>query len=229
MAICDICDYRPMSAIITPNGVATHQRPGEIYGPNEKEQVSKLPYPARGNVEKNIMTGKYIDNLYQNFIESTEGKEFIKYLRKTGNGRPNTGTIDDIITINQGDNVVAATMPGQTKGNLILNADFIDKYASRMAGITGLSYDDVLTEVIKHELRHFYGQSSLTLQKPNEYVEVENDIGLIKFNLMMSKMFPLQNEFYLKKAGLHTKRYQGEVRNLMEQYIKRNSVSRPAA
>lgn len=207
----------------TPNGIVTSHVPGEVYTPDDKDQLNPLPPYKRDKAHENLLTGQYVDKVYQKFLESIEGKEFINYLKKNGNGKGNPGKLEEILVVNKGEGLVAATMPDYVKSNIIINADYIDAYCSQMSSLTGLSYDDILTNVLVHELNHYFGQTKSELNQPENRVEFDNDSSLIEFYMDMAKKYPEDSDRYVRKAEAFTQRYQGKDRDKMDDYIAKNA------
>jgi hypothetical protein len=213
-----------MAAAIDPDGnVQTSQAPGEIYSPEAQAQVSKLPGNVRNKVHKNILTGQYIDKVYQKFLNSVEGKEYVDMLRRRGNGKSNPGRLEEIIVANQGDGIVAATMPGYVKANIIINADFIDNYAQSISSRWGLEYDDVLNNILVHEMNHYFLQGKKDFKKPEFMVEFHNDFSSIEFYMDLAKKYPQEASFYTRKAEVFTERYGGKALDKMQKYITKNA------
>jgi len=216
--------YKPlyMSAVISPDGdVMTRQHPSERYTSQTKQQVQQLPPVIRQKTHKNLITSDYVAKVLEDYLSSEEGKELVTHLRKHGRWgrRQKAGSIDDLIVINAGERMVAATMPESVRSNLIINADFYDTYARRMAAETGLSYKEAIEGVIAHELHHYYGQSQSELRQPTPIVEFKNDAALVKFYVGLAGKHPEHAEHYFKKARLFTKRYGGVPRAAMDLYI----------
>lgn len=208
-----------MSAALTPEGIITQQTPGEsLDGLDEKLQNVHPIY--RSDISGKFELGKKIDYIYQNFMNSYEGKQFVEYMRKNGNGTPGTGSIDDILIVNKGEGLVAATIPDALRKNLIINQDYINRYAMSISSATGLSYEKVIESIIAHELYHIYGQTRSERSSSDEKeIEFNNDLSLIQFYTGLAMDDPDNSDIYLTKAKLFTTRYDGQYREDMEQII----------
>lgn len=214
---------RAMSAEIDRNGnVATSQAPGENYGPKEQAQVYNLPEDIREKTHKNILTGQYVDKVYSELMNSVEGKEYVNMLKRHGNGKSRPGRLEEIIVTNQGEGLVAATMPDYMKANIIINNDYLDTYCSQMASITGLSYDDVLKTILIHEMNHYFLQDEADLKKPEHQVEYQNDLNSINFYMDLANKYPELMDEYITKAKLYTSRYDGDALESMNKQISDN-------
>jgi predicted metallopeptidase len=217
-----ITDPLYMSAAIGPDGnVVTEQAPGEIYTDEDRAQVSNIPSYGE-NIHNNIITGQYIDAVYQDFLNSREGQEYVAHLRRHGNGKRMPGILEKIIVTNEGKGKVAATLPNHVKSNLIVNADYIDQAAQEFSRKTGLSYEDAIKGFIIHELNHYFFQSSKDLRQSIPKVEFDNDFSLVKFYMSLANKIPEQKELYIKKARLFTERYGGDIKKVMDSYIEKN-------
>ena len=67
-----------MSAALTPDGIVTQQSPGESFGDLDDRLQTVHPV-YRDDLKGKYQLGEHIDSIYQNFINSNEGQEFIKY------------------------------------------------------------------------------------------------------------------------------------------------------
>lgn len=208
----------PMSAALTPEGIVTQQSPGESFDGIE-EKLQNVDPIYRRDISEKYDLGKQIDNIYQNFMNSTEGKEFVQYMKRNGNGTPGTGTIDDIIIVNKGEGLVAATMPDAVRKNLIVNQDYINQYAMTVSSLTGLDYDKVVESIIAHELHHIYGQTRVERTGKEKDIEFNNDLSLIQFYTGLAQEDTINSDLYLTKAKLFTIRYDGEHRQDMDKII----------
>jgi hypothetical protein len=208
-----------MSAAMTPEGIVTQQQPGESFDGIEGKLNNVHPI-YRKDISEKFELGKKIDSIYQKFINSTEGKEFVKYLKNNGNGTGNPGNIDDILIVNKGEGLVAATMPDAVRKNLIINQDYINQYAVTVSSLTGLSYEQVIESVISHELHHIYGQTSSERRGNEKKIEFNNDLSLIRFYTGLAKKDSENSETYLSKAKLFTIRYDGQHRQDMDKIIE---------
>jgi len=207
-----------MSAVLTPEGNMTTQSQGESLEGLEYI-LRNVPPEKRKDVEEKFRLGTWIDSIYIDFIRSSEGQEFIKYLKRNGNGTPRTGVIDDIHVINGGDGLVAATMPDYFRKNLIINQDSIISYARTLSDYTGLSIVDSIKGILAHEIRHIYGQTRAERRGPEHKVEYNNDVGNVEFYTGLAKKDVANSDFYLAKAKLFTVRYDGEYRKNMDHMI----------
>ncbi|MGV8140982.1 MAG: hypothetical protein ACP5NW_00920 [Candidatus Woesearchaeota archaeon] len=207
-----------MSAVLTPEGIVTQQSPGEsLEGLDER--VDHLHPVYRSDIKGKFRLGEQIDSIYQNFINSGEGKEFIKYLKRTGNGTSKPGSIDDILVVNKGEGMVAATMPDLVRKNLIINEDYIDEYVNMATSTSGLSREQVIENILVHELHHIYGQKPSERRGKEIHIEYNNDISLVKFYTELAKKDVDNSDVYLTKAKLFTARYNGEYRKSMDSMI----------
>lgn len=214
---------RNMSAEIGRDGnVTTSQVPGEYYGPKEQAQVNNLPENVKDKVHENILTGQYVDKVYSDLMNSVEGKEYVNMLKRHGNGKSKPGRLEEIIVTNQGEGLVAATMPDYVKANIIINHDYIDTYCSQMASITGLSYDDVLKTILIHEMNHYFLQDNADLKKPEPQVEYQNDLSSIQFYMGLANKYPELMDEYVAKAKIYTSRYNNNELGSMNDYISNN-------
>jgi len=208
----------PMSAALTREGIVTQQSPGESFDGLE-EKLSNVHPIYRGDISGKFELGKKIDSIYQKFMNSTEGTEFVQYLKNNGNGTDNPGSLDDILIVNKGKGLVAATMPDAVRKNLIINQDYIDQYAVTVSSLTGLNYEQVIESIISHELHHIYGQTSSERRGNEKKIEFNNDLSLIKFYTGLAKKDSENSETYLSKAKLFTIRYDGQHRQDMDKII----------
>lgn len=210
----------PMSAILTPEGIITQQSPGESLDGLEEKMKNQNVHPVyRRDISEKFELGKQIDNIYQNFMNSYEGQQFIRYLKRNGNGTPGTGSIDDILIVNKGEGLVAATMPDTMRKNLIINQDYINQYAMIVSSLTGLSYEKVVESVIAHELHHIYGQTRSERSGNEKNIEFNNDLSLIQFYTGLAQDAPEDSDIYLAKAKLFTIRYTGQKKQDMDKII----------
>jgi hypothetical protein len=209
-----------MSAALTPEGIVTQQSPGESFEGLEKK-LSNVDSIYRRDISGKFELGKKIDSIYQNFMNSTEGKEFVKYMKRNGNGTPGTGSIDDILIVNKGEGLVAATIPDALRKNLIINQDYINQYAMTVSSVTGLSYEKVVESIIAHELHHIYGQTRIERSGNDEKkIEFNNDLSLIQFYTGLAQEDSANSDLYLTKAKLFTIRYDGQHRQDMDKIIE---------
>lgn len=207
-----------MSAAMTPEGIVTQQSPGESFDGLD-EKLKNVHPVHRENIKGKYRLGEKIDSIYQKFINSREGKEFVNYLKKNGNGISKTGSIDDILVVNKGEGIVAATVPDAVRKNLIINQDYIDEYVTTASSATGLSYQQVIENVLVHELHHIYGQTRSERTGNEKDIEYNNDISLIKFYTGLAKKDVENSDVYLTKAKLFTARYDGKHRKTMDEMI----------
>ncbi len=207
-----------MSAALTPEGIVTQQSPGEsLDGLDEKLRDVHPVY--RKNITGKFELGKEIDNIYQDLMNSYEGREFVQYLRKNGNGTGNTGNIDDIFVVNKGKGMVAATIPDAVRKNLIINQDYIMEYANAMSSATGKSVEEMIKLAIVHELHHIYGQTPTQRTGEEGKIEYNNDLSLIKFYSGLAQKDVENGGQYLDYAKIFTVRYGGEYRKNMDNII----------
>jgi len=169
--------------------------------------------------DKNYGLKDKINSIYQKFINSEEGKEFIKYLKQKGNDTARTGTIDDILIVNKGKELVAATTPDSKRKNLIINKDYIGDYVEAASNATGLTKDQVVENIIAHELHHIYGQKLSERRGNVKDIEYNNDISLIKFYTGLAQKYVEHSDTYLTKAKLFASRYEGTKRSTMDELI----------
>lgn len=208
-----------MSAALTPEGIVTQQSPGESFNGIEEKLQNVHPI-YRSDISEKFELGKQIDKIYQNFMNSYEGQQFIKYMQRNGNGTPGTGTIDDIIIVNKGEGLVAATIPDALRKNLIINQDYINQYAMTVSSLAGLSYEKVVGSIIAHELHHIYGQTRSERNGGDEKsIEFNNDLSLIQFYTGLAQDSSENSDLYLTKAKLFTIRYDGQHRKDMDKII----------
>jgi len=216
-----------MSVILGSNSdVATIQNHGERYTPEHRRAINSLPEPQRTIAHKNIITGEYVDSVYSKWITNTrEGREFIDFLRREGNGKPNPGSIEEIFVVNGPDGMVAATMPDYVKSNIIINADFYEEYCNKISSMTGRSKDEVLARyIIPHELGHSFIQTAKDRNRPEPEVEFHNDMQMIRFYMGLANKYandPKASE-YITDAQVFTIRYSGTAREVMDKYISQN-------
>jgi hypothetical protein len=212
-----------MSASIGPNGaITTEQQPGEEYTARDANQVRSIPGVGE-KIHENILTGQYIDRVYSRFIRSQEGKAYIRFLKKYGNGKRNPGELESILVGNYGDGMVAATLPGKAKANIIINADYIHQYADNATRHFGLAYDQALEVAIIHELNHYFKQTRHELRQQENKVEFNNDFSLVRFYMGLMKKDSANKELYLKKTELLRSRYGGDFRKKMDAYVEKHS------
>jgi hypothetical protein len=210
-----------MAAAVAPDGsIITQQSPGESLDGLE-ERVEHLPPVYKSDVKGKFRLSDHVDSVYQNFINSDEGQEFIKYLKSNGNGTSRTGTIDDILVVNKGKGMVAATIPDLVRKNLILNQDYIDEYVDMAVSASGLSREQVVENIIVHELHHIYGQKPSERRGKESGIEYNNDISLVKFYTGLARKDMENSDTYLTKAKLFTARYGGTYRKNMDEMILR--------
>lgn len=209
-----------MSAILTPDGIMTHQEPGEVYGKAEQGEVDALPEPLRTEAHENFMTGQYINRIYDGLMASDMGRNFVGYMRRVGNGEPDTGSIEDIYVESGGRGNVAATIPDAARRNLIVYADDLDCFCNRISNLYDmLSYDDIAAVVIMHELFHNYGQTKEQRTAPVEQIEFHNDYNLINFFINEANNNPNQREYFRQMAKVVTERYSISDRAQLQNYI----------
>lgn len=213
-----------MAAAVGPDGVTTHQESGEIYTAADQAKVLSLPIPEKEQIDKNLLTGQYIDQVYRELMNSEEGKAFVEYLKKYGNGRRKPGSIDDIFVKNLGDGVVAATMPEHVRGNIIINADYIHKWARDIERRTGMPYKEAIKAAIIHEIGHYDWQPKSDMKKPVEEIEFNNDYSNIRFYVGLANKNirnQAKRDLYIGKAELLASRYGGKAREFLENYMQR--------
>lgn len=207
-----------MSVSITPDGIVTRQSSGESVKDIE-DRLGRLPPAYKHDAKEKFILGAKIDSIYRDFINSDEGREFIKYLRNNGNGTPRTGTVDDFFVVNEGENLVAATVPDAIRKYIIINQDSIERYAEMLSYSTGLSREDAIKGILAHELHHLYGQTRSERSGLEHKVEYHNDISLVRFYTGLAMKDPANSDLYLAKAKLFTVRYDGDYRESMDDVI----------
>ena len=109
--------------------------------------------------------------------------------------------------------------------NLIINQDYIEEYVSLASSVTNLSREQIIENILVHELHHIYGQTSSQRSGIEKNIEYNNDISLVKFYVELAKKDIDNSDTYLAKAELFTVRYDDKYRKNMDGIIEEARAS----
>lgn len=212
--------FNKMSAAITPQGIVTEQAPYESIDDLD-EKLSNVHPDYRDVIKERFQVGGDISSIYNNWINSYEGKEYIKFAKAKGKGNSRPGIVDHIRTISAGDGLVAATTPESSSKKIYINKDYIYEYASMVSDAVGLTIDQVIEIALIHELGHNDIQGPSDRKGTEKQVEYNNDSSLVEFYTGLAKKDMNNSDTYLKKAKAFTVRYDGKERKSMDDIISR--------
>lgn len=158
-------DLETMTAVVDAD---TGEIPAVVSGVDDKDILEQVP-PDSG-LEGHALTIEQVRQGYESLKRSELGKAFA---RKYG-----SLSIDEIVSANLGDNVVAATTPETTVKRIIANSDKLEPYVRELAYKYELGEDKALWLIILHEISHIYAQGRKHRKKGQLYVEMHNELVL---------------------------------------------------